>query len=165
MAIVFYSKTPEYAWLSNFSPHGFELNGLHWPSVEHYYQAQKYAGTPVAEQIRLAENAPKARSLGQHRSFTVRPDWETVKKTIMHQALQAKFSQNRKLRQQLLATGDELLIHHSPKDLYWGWGEKGEGKNYLGLLIMEVRASLRSRSISGGESSEAIPGFTLSSNA
>ena len=34
MAIHFYSKTDAYSWLSNFSLHGFELDGKHWPTVE-----------------------------------------------------------------------------------------------------------------------------------
>jgi predicted NAD-dependent protein-ADP-ribosyltransferase YbiA (DUF1768 family) len=33
--IYFYSKTVEYFELSNFSPHGFELDGAYWPTVEH----------------------------------------------------------------------------------------------------------------------------------
>ena len=79
MPIWFYSKSPEYAWLSNFSEHGFALDGVRWASVEHYYQAQKYAGTDAVERIRLAESPHKARKLGQDRSFTPRADWEEVK--------------------------------------------------------------------------------------
>ena len=79
MPIWFYSKSPEYAWLSNFSEHGFARDGVRWASVEHYYQAQKYAGTDAVERIRLAESPHKARKLGQDRSLTPRADWEEVK--------------------------------------------------------------------------------------
>ncbi len=48
MTIQFYSKTDAYAWTSNFSPHGFELDGKHWPTVEHYFQAVKFFGTDDA---------------------------------------------------------------------------------------------------------------------
>jgi hypothetical protein len=52
MAIWFYSKSPEYGWLSNFSEHAFTLDGVRWPSVEHFYQEQKYVGTAAADRIR-----------------------------------------------------------------------------------------------------------------
>jgi N-glycosidase YbiA len=48
MAIWCYSKTPGYEWLSNFADCRFTLDGVRWPSIEHYYQAQKYAGSPLA---------------------------------------------------------------------------------------------------------------------
>ena len=144
MPIVFYSKTPEYAWLSNFSRHGFELDGARWRSVEHYYQAQKYAGTEMEERIRNAPNAPAARDLGQNRSLTVRPDWPEAKEAVMRRALEAKFTQHRRLREQLLTTGEEPLLHHSSSDSYWGCGKEGDGQNRLGVILMEIRQALRS---------------------
>ena len=44
MAIEFYSTRGPYGAFSNFSPHGFELDGHWWPTSEHYFQAQKFAG-------------------------------------------------------------------------------------------------------------------------
>src|SRR6266566_10027691 len=42
MTIYFYgSKGQPYGCFSNFSPHGFELDGTWWPTSEHYFQAQK----------------------------------------------------------------------------------------------------------------------------
>ena len=46
----------KYGCFSNFSAHGFELDGLYWSTSEHYFQAQKFPGTPDAEQIRKREN-------------------------------------------------------------------------------------------------------------
>lgn len=145
MAILFYSKSPEYGWLSNFSEGGFTLDGVRWPSVEHYYQAQKYAGTEAADRIRRAESPVKARKAGQDRSLVPRADWSEVKEEAMRRAVRAKFDQNRRLREQLLATGDEELVHESNSDLYWGRNPDGAGDNRLGAIIMDVRQALRGK--------------------
>ena len=42
MTIYFYTKTDKYGEFSNFSKHGIEMNGQWWPTVEHYFQAQKF---------------------------------------------------------------------------------------------------------------------------
>ncbi len=143
MAIWFYSKSPDHAWLSNFSEHAFKLDGVRWPSVEHFYQAQKYAGTEAVERIRKADSPLKARKAGQDRSLTARKDWDAVKEGIMGQAIRAKFEQNRQLRELLLATGDEELVHESSTDLFWGRSRDGAGDNRLGLILMTVRQELR----------------------
>jgi ribA/ribD-fused uncharacterized protein len=143
MAIWFNSKSPEYRWLSNFSEHPFVLDGLRWPSVEHYYQAQKYAGTEAAERIRRAESPLKARKAGQDRSLSPRADWDGSKEQVMRGAVRAKFEQHRRLRELLLATEDEELIHQSGSDLFWGRNAEGLGENRLGSILMEVRQELR----------------------
>jgi len=61
----------------------------------------------------------------------------------MWRAVQAKFEQNRRLRELLLATGDEELIHESGIDLIWGRNPDGVGDNRLGVILMEVRQALR----------------------
>lgn len=83
MPIFFYSTLGDYACFSNFSPHGFEVDGVYWPTVEHYFQAQKYAGTEYEEQIRQAKSPKHAKTLGQRRDWPLRPDWEDVKLDIM----------------------------------------------------------------------------------
>ena len=44
-AINFYSTAGEYGGFSNFSRHSVFLKGKRWPTTEHYFQAQKFAGT------------------------------------------------------------------------------------------------------------------------
>lgn len=61
----------------------------------------------------------------------------------MREALRAKFTQHKDLRETLLATGDARLVEHTKNDNYWGDGGDGSGLNKLGELLMKLRAELR----------------------
>ncbi len=82
--------------------------------------------------------------MGRERSRPLRSDWESIKDKIMREAVFAKFDQHPDLRETLLATGDAALVEHTDKDSYWGNGGDGSGCNMLGVILMEVRAELRS---------------------
>jgi N-glycosidase YbiA len=143
-AIYFYSKTTAYYELSNFSPHGFQLDGAYWPTVEHYFQAQKFpAQSAYQDKIRQARSPKDAKALGRSRKVPLRPDWEEVKEEVMRRALRAKFLAHRELTAMLLGTEGRELIENAPSDYYWGCGSTGTGKNRLGSLLMELRAALR----------------------
>lgn len=117
MPIKFYSKTQENAYLSNFSPHGFVLDGLYWPTVEHYFQAMKFPSHPdYQEKIRQAKSPGQAKTLGRSRAITIRPDWDAVKDDIMRRAVQAKFDTHSALKTELIETGQETLIEDAPTD-------------------------------------------------
>jgi N-glycosidase YbiA len=64
----------------------------------------------------------------------------------MRAAVLAKFSQNLEIQSVLLETGTEELIENTTHDHYWGCGSTGTGKNMLGIILMETREILRSRS-------------------
>jgi len=145
MTIYFHSpREVPYGCFSNFSPHGFHLDGKWWPTGEHYYQAQKFVGTPYAERIRAARSPQEAADLGQSRAVPLRLDWDSARVAVMRRLLTAKFSTHAQLREILLATGDEPIVEDSPSDYYWGCGKHGTGKNVLGRLLVEVRDTLRS---------------------
>ncbi|HEU4327476.1 MAG TPA: NADAR family protein [Roseiflexaceae bacterium] len=143
MPILFYSVNEKYGCFSNFSPHGVRLKGKWWPTSEHYFQAQKFAGTEHEEAIRLAKTPNKAAVMGRERSRPLRRDWEHVKDQVMLDALRQKFRTHEDIRAILLDTGDEPLIENAPGDYYWGIGADGSGKNMLGKLLMQVRDELR----------------------
>ena len=140
--IYFFTKNDPYYELSNFSPYGFEDEGVYWPTVEHYFQAQKFNDAVHQERIRLAYSPKQAKSLGQSRAIPIRSDWESVKEDVMRHALLKKFA-HPKMKTLLLGTQKRELIEKSPFDTYWGSGQYGTGKNRLGLLLMEVRDLLR----------------------
>ncbi len=142
MTIYFYSTKGEHGSFSNFSRHGFELDGAYWPTSEHYFQAQKFAGTEHVELIRLAKTPKQAATMGRDRARPLRTDWEQVKIDVMRRGVLAKFTTHADIREILLATGDEEIVENAPGDYFWGSGKTGSGQNWLGRVLMNVRAAL-----------------------
>ncbi len=143
MTICFYNTINKYGCFSNFSRHGFELDGLYWMTSEHYFQAQKFPNTPHLEEIRLAKTPKQAAIMGRDRRLPLRPDWEQVKDDVMRSAVLRKFQTHADIREILVSTGDEELVENAPGDYYWGWKD-GTGRNMLGIILMEVREIIRS---------------------
>jgi ribA/ribD-fused uncharacterized protein len=141
--IHFYSTTGEYGCFSNFSRHPVHLRGKRWRTTEHFFQAQKFAGTQHEEAVRQCKTPSAAADRGRSRKLPLRRDWESVKDQVMLEAVRAKFTQHEDLRVTLLGTGSALLVEHTANDSYWGDGGDGSGKNRLGQILMQVRDELR----------------------
>lgn len=139
--IKFYSHNSAHAYLSNFWYAPMTIEGQHWPTVEHYYQAQKTHNQEEKEIIRFSSSPLEAKRLGK--KCQMRPDWDSVKDYIMMRVVLFKFLQHPELLRQLLETGDAQLIEDSPTDYYWGCGADGTGKNQLGETLMLIRKVFR----------------------
>jgi N-glycosidase YbiA len=144
--IHFYSTRDAYGCFSNFAPYPISLKGKLWPTSEHYFQAQKFAGTEHEEAIRLVKSPTIAARMGRSRQRPLRADWDAVKHDIMLEALRAKFTQHAALRDILVGTGDAAFVEHTTRDRYWGDGGDGTGTNMLGRLLMRVRDELTAAS-------------------
>lgn len=141
--LYFYSTKDEYGFFSNFSAHPFMLDGKHWPTTEHYFQAQKFKDEQYKEKIRTTNSPMIAARLGRSRKVPIRSDWESVKDDVMRRAVTAKFAAHEEIRRELLDTAGRKIIEKTTKDHYWGCGTSGAGKNKLGLILMEVRDQLQ----------------------
>jgi len=141
-AIRFYSVNEEFGEFSNFAAYPIRLQKKLWPTVEHYFQAQKFDDPKHRESIRKANSPMIAARLGRDRKKKLRRDWDSRRVGVMREAVLAKFSQHDDLRQILLSTEDRKLIEHTENDSYWGDGGDGSGKNMLGRILMEVRQKL-----------------------
>ena len=139
--IYFYTKNDPFYELSNFAPFGFECDGVYWPTVEHFFQAQKFLDAEHRERIRRAANPRDARALGQSRAVPIRADWESVREERMYQALRLKFKRP-ELQALLLSTNGRPLVEASPFDHFWGAGQDGSGQNRLGHLLERLRQEL-----------------------
>jgi hypothetical protein len=146
--VYFHSRIACYREFSNFYVAPFEVGGVCWASVEHYYQAQKTDDDAQAAWVRKSQSAGEAKRRG--RRVKLRFDWDRVKGSVMLTALRAKFTQNIHLRDLLLGTGDARLHEDSPDDLYWGV----RGHDKLGELLMRVRDELRAATLLGGDMRE-----------
>ena len=141
--IEFNSKSATYTELSNFHLSSFMLEGKMWPTVEHYFQAQKFPADPeLQERIRAAKTSLGAKRLGRTKTPAFRSDWEIVKDELMEKGIKAKFQQNPVLATLLLNTGDHWLIEKAPRDSYWGSGPNGCGLNKTGRILMKIRREL-----------------------
>lgn len=148
MTIYFYKVGEPYGCFSNFSPHWIDLRDQNWPTVEHYYQAQKFWGTEDAnliDVIRTSSTPEIAASIGRDRTHKVRLDWEEVKYPIMREAVLTKFLTHLDIQGILLSTGELMLVENSPTDYYWGCGLARTGQNQLGKILASVRQEIRQR--------------------
>eukprot|EP01006_Ploeotia_vitrea_P017281 TRINITY_DN48374_c0_g1_i1.p1 TRINITY_DN48374_c0_g1~~TRINITY_DN48374_c0_g1_i1.p1 ORF type:complete len:279 (-),score=0.04 TRINITY_DN48374_c0_g1_i1:78-914(-) len=124
---------------------GFEIDGVHWYSVEHYFQCMKSKGmSDHAEALQAFQNTTDpfhAYQLG--RKYGLSADWEQRKESVMYEGLLAKFRASADLRKILLSTKDHPLVQIKPDDECWGAGAYGKGKNLLGRLLGQVRSIVR----------------------
>lgn len=152
--IRFYKKTDPYGRFGNMYAAPFTADGHVWRTSEHYFQAQKFPANPdYQERIRLTASPMIAKRLGSSRSVPLRTDWDSYRLVAMKRALTEKFTQNKDLKDLLLGTKDAPLVEASPKDSFWGAGPKGDGRNWLGRLLMEVRTELAFNLDKKGEAS------------
>ena len=170
--ILFYEEKQPYFEFSNFYPSSFFLDGAQWPTVEHYFQSQKFSNPEYKEWIRVAatpyivfklgrqekmsgyhakrtinknKDAPRVNDVIEKykKSAGLNKDWNDIKLDVMFKAVKAKFTQNKRLHDLLMSTDDRELVENSPRDDFWGIGSKGTGSNYLGKILMKIRQELR----------------------
>jgi len=114
-----------------------------WRTVEHYYQANKYKGTPYLEIIQSASDPTEAYRLSKKYSEHKRTDWKELKLEYMKRGTLQKFIENSDIREILLNTGDNLIIENCDDDVFWGQDVNGIGDNNMGKILMQVREYLR----------------------
>ena len=129
--------------LSSFSMYAFELEGLSWPSVEHYFQGMKFVAGNDQEQIRLAATAKKAQKLGRSRFKKIRKDWKEVREVIMTRGVYTQCRTHPELAQALLDTKQQTLVDNTQYDYFWGCGRDRRGENAFGKVLMNVREKLQ----------------------
>ena len=164
--VKFYNSTDPYYEFTNFYRMPIELDGHRWPTTEHYFQAQKFIGTPYYDYIRSLPSPKEAFLVPRNlqASKWVRADWMSVKDDIMLKALRAKFTQNDHLKDLLLGTKQRELVEQTSNDTYWGDGGDGSGQNKLGKLLMRVRTELKDKVVGSASGKTSGRGLKRSSS-
>ena len=133
----------ENRFLSNFYPCRIDWEEIVYSSVEHAYQASKTLN--LQERLRIASLSTPGKAKRTGSRLTIRPDWESVKISVMESLVRQKFTRHQILKQALLATGNqEIQEGNTWSDTFWGVSlSTGEGRNELGKIIMRIREKLQ----------------------
>lgn len=137
-----------YGCFSNLYRCRVEFEGEAYLTAEHAYQAGK-ARKPDVRAWLMAAPSPSLLAMAAHGllSWDIAPGWSKNRYAWMRAVVEAKFRQNPDLALVLLGTGDARLVEAGTVDneVNRRWGEvNGKGSNWLGLILMEVRAVLAS---------------------
>ncbi|MBR3211200.1 MAG: NADAR family protein [Bacilli bacterium] len=143
MSVDFYKEFGELGYLASYSDHGFEVNGIYYPTVEHYYQASKFDDEKIINKILNCKTPKEASMIGRDRNNIRIPNFKEVKIQKMYEANLEKFRQNPELAKKLLDTGNEAIREMTTKESFWGVGPNLDGENHMGKILMRVREELR----------------------
>jgi len=149
-------------WLSNMSPHPVVHAGLKWWHAEALFQALRFADddAEAREAVREPKSPMKAKMVAKKfRERQVVVPLSDADVENMRLCIGLKLKAHVGLRDQLIATGDRLLVEDCTargrrvNNLFWGavrvpdagalLGYAWEGQNMLGQLWMEERAALQ----------------------
>ena len=144
-------------YLSNWYLSDFEVNGIKYSSMEQYMMHQKavlFNDNEIAEQILAISDVGKIKDLGRKVKKYNDVIWNGMRQIIIYDGLLEKFRQNDGLRNELLATGQDILAECAVQDRIWGIGlsmkdekrfnmDEWQGQNLLGFSLMRVREALQ----------------------
>lgn len=142
---------------SNWYPCQFTMNNHKFSNSEQAMMFKKAClfQDSESQKLILKTDSPKAvKALGRKIKNFDQKTWDKHKENLVYSALLQKFSQNIDLQEDLLSTGNLVLVEASPYDKIWGIGmevddpditnpTKWRGENLLGKVLMRVRDSLR----------------------
>jgi predicted NAD-dependent protein-ADP-ribosyltransferase YbiA (DUF1768 family) len=120
-----------YKFLANTHPATFVHEGVKYRSAAHAYYCLRAKDQDAARRYVL--NAPVKVAVDCGKRMVPRDDWQEVSENVMLGILRSKFA-GPFLGHLLLQTGDLVL---------------GDGRNYVGRLLMKVRDELRADGESG----------------
>jgi ribA/ribD-fused uncharacterized protein len=148
----------EFRTFSNQAEYPIQINDLKYPTVEHYFQAQKAREFNDEENLKKIMDTPSAKAvkaLGKKVRNFVKEIWDDKRLDIMMRGVKAKFVQHPELQKQLVETGTKQIGEADARDSFWGIGtsesteksadpSKWKGQNRLGKILMALRDEFKS---------------------
>jgi ribA/ribD-fused uncharacterized protein len=143
---------------SQWWPCNFVINEISYNSAEQYMMAEKarlFKDEETLKQILIAKEPNICKFLGRQVKNFIPEIWDEHCYNIVLKGNIAKFSQNKDLKNELLATENKILVEASPYDCVWGIGlkqdcpdcnnpAKWKGTNLLGFALTEVKDIIKS---------------------
>ncbi len=134
-----------------------KINNIKYCTAEQYMMAEKarlFKDKNALKMIMVTSNPSIQKSWGKKVRNFDKNKWEIKAKNIVFEGNYAKFTQNPSLKDQLLSTGNKIIVEASPYDCIWGIGldiqdnrildpQKWRGTNWLGDAIMKVRTAIQ----------------------
>lgn len=165
--IFFWGHTPsvegqlDKACLSQWYPACFVVDGVEYPTAEHFMMAGKarlFGDEANAKRILSSASPKEVKQIGREVKGFRDELWRERRSDIVIAGNMAKFSQNPELGAYLAATGGCVLVEASPMDKVWGIGFAANhpdatnpsawpGLNLLGFALMTVRERLAAKEI------------------
>lgn len=154
MSVITFTKTSlPYGWLGNMSPYPIEYNGKTWRTTEALFQALRFDDEQIQTLIREEKSPMSAKLVAKSNiGFMAIEQLSIADIDNMILCLRLKIEQHPELKQQLLDTGDALIIEDVTKrgdkgsNLFWGAmlvNGQWVGKNTLGMLWGELRKEIK----------------------
>lgn len=133
----------EHSFLSNFAECFIWLRGVLYHSVEAAFQSEK---NPSAEWKKFCSDNKRnsvAAIRAAGRMIKLRSDWHNVKDAVMEYCVKQKFKQE-PFRSKLLDIPNDCFIVEGNTwgDTYWGADLRMGGRNKLGNMIMQLKATM-----------------------
>lgn len=134
----------------------FQVDGITFPTLEHYVQwskAKMFGDAATEAKILKTKTAKAVKTLGDKVKDAKEDEWDKKKDEFMRVGLKAKFMQHPDLRAKLMETKDRPIGEANARDKYWGIGtsadtskakdpSKWPGKNVLGKMLEALRTEL-----------------------
>jgi ribA/ribD-fused uncharacterized protein len=146
-----------YKFLDNQAEYPIQINDVKYPTIEHYFQAQKaleFGDDEIHKQIMKTPSAKAVKALGKKVKNFIKELWDSKRIEIMARGIRAKFVQHPELQKQLIDTGSKQIGEADARDSFWGIGTssstelskdplKWKGQNQLGKILMSLREEFK----------------------
>lgn len=157
--VFFFTGNPalnETQYLSNMYEAPMQVEGMTFPTVEHYFQwakAKQFGDAASQAKIMKTASAKSVKAYGKKITPFEKEVWDEMSTRVMKAGLKAKFMQHPDLLAKLKETGTRPIGEADPRGKVWGIGTSSDtskakdptrwpGQNKMGKLLMELRTEL-----------------------